>query len=475
LKSVYPVQNNHREAQMNPAKDPESGPVRVAVIGGGPAGTFFAIQYLRLTIERGIKAEVTIFEPKQFEQSGASNCNCCQGVISSALVDQLCRLGLKIPERVIQQRISRYRLITGAGSVCLDAPDGAHIFTVYRGHGPNPDESGPLSFDQFLLDTALKLGARKVSERIARIRFEQRAGPSPAVLTDYEGRSYSADMIIGAFGVNSTTGHEFEQLGFGYRRPSTHAAVMAEFPLVHAADQEGAGNEITVFIPGSRLVQFAVLTPKKDYVTVSLIGKGLNSKDIDQFIPELTGNSSGTDLAVAQSPRCRCAPRFPVRHSPRLAMAHCMIVGDAGISRYYKKGIDSALRSASLAARVLAEYGPADVKNLQRCYERPIQREFRFDNLLGQMMFRMYLMINRYPSLTLAHLRLARGECALAGIAMHRLRWVLWNMFTGDAPYRIILLHCLDPRLAFGVICSILRTLAGGKKMLKRESCNAGR
>lgn len=458
---------------MNPDKDTQEMPVRVAVIGGGPAGAFFAINYLRLAVERGINAELTIFEPKQFEKGGASNCNCCQGVISSALVDELDRLGLEIPERVIQQRIYRYRVITGVGNVCLEAPEGAHIFTVYRGHGPNPDESGPLSFDQFLLDTALKLGALKVSERIARIRFEK--GPASVVLTDYEGRSYPADMVIGAFGVNSTTGHEFEQLGFGYRRPSTHAAVMAEFPLVRTVDPEGAGSEITVLIPGSRPVQFAVLTPKKDYVTVSLIGKGLTPKDIEPFMPGLTNSSSGTGLEVANSPRCRCAPRFPVRHSPRLAMAHCMIVGDAGISRYYKKGIDSALRSASLAARVLAEYGPADVKNLERCYERPIQREFRFDNLLGQMMFRIYLMINRYPLLTLAHLRLARGECALAGIARQRLRWVLWNMFTGDAPYRRILLHCLDPRLAFGVICSILRTLVGGKRMLERESCNAGR
>ncbi len=460
---------------MYPEKAPEKKPVRVAVIGGGPAGTFFAINYLRLAAERGIKAELTIFEPKQFEKGGASNCNYCQGVISSSLVDELCRLGLKIPERVIQQRINRYRLITGAGSVCLDAPEGAHIFTVYRGHGPNPDESGPLSFDQFLLDTALKLGARKVSERIARIRFDKGKGPAPAVLTDYEGRLYPADMVIGAFGVNSTTGHEFEQLGFGYRRPSTHAAVMGEFPLVRAVDPEGAGSEITVLIPGSRPVQFAVLTPKKDYVTVSLIGKGLTLKDIEPFMPGLTSSSSGAGLEVANSPRCRCAPRFPVRHSPRLAMAHCMIVGDAGISRYYKKGIDSALRSASLAARVLAEYGPADVKNIERCYERPIQREFRFDNLLGQMMFRIYLMINRYPLLTLSHLRLARGECALAGIAKQRLRWVLWNMFTGDAQYRKILLHCLDPRLVFGVICSILRTLVGGKKMLQQGNCNADR
>jgi len=437
--------------------------VRVAVIGGGPAGAFFSIRYLSLCREKGIEAQVTIFEPKLFERGGPSNCNCCQGVLSSALVSELEALGLALPERVVQQRITRYRLVTGVGSLCLEAPAGSHILTVYRGHGPNPDRSGRLSFDQFLLDTALALGATKISRRIERVALHP-SGPAPVHLTDELGQRYAADMLIGAFGVNSTTGLQFERLGFGYSRPATHAAVLAEFPLPEGLRPAGAGSEIVVFIPGERPVQFGVITPKKDYMTVSLVGKGLSLTDLEEFVRR-TGPEGG-------APRCRCAPRFPVQHSPRLAAAHCLIVGDAGISRYYKKGIDSALRSASLAAEVLTACGPADEKGLRREYERRIQGEFGLDNRLGQLMFRLYDRINRVPSLTLAHIRLARGECPLSGLAAHRLRWVLWNMFTGDAPYRRIFLHCLDPRLAFGVICSSLRVLLSGKKALGQENGN---
>ncbi|MCE5271318.1 hypothetical protein LLH00_08530 [bacterium] len=446
-------------------------PVRVAVIGGGPAGAFFSIRYLSLCRENGIEARVTIFEPKLFERGGPSNCNCCQGVLSSALVSELEALGLALPERVVQQRITRYRLVTGVGSLCLEAPAGAHILTVYRGHGPHPDRSGRLSFDQFLLDTALGLGAIKVPRRIERVALE-RSGPDPVHLTDELGQRYAADMLIGAFGVNSSTGQQFERLGFGYNRPATHAAVLAEFPMPEGQRPEGAGSEIVVFIPGERPVQFGVITPKKDYVTVSLVGKGLSLSDLEEFVRR-TGLERGAQVATVDgSPRCRCAPRFPVQHSPRLAAAHCLIVGDAGISRYYKKGIDSALRSASLAAEVLVHCGPADERGLRRDYESRIQGEFGFDNRLGQIMFRLYDRINRVPALTLAHLRLARGECPLSGLAAHRLRWVLWNMFTGDAPYRRIFLHCLDPRLAFGVVCSALRVLLSGKKAFGQEHDN---
>ena len=438
--------------------------IRVAVVGGGPAGAFFTIRFLSLARERGLSARVTVFEPKSFEKGGAPNCNYCQGVVSAGLVAQLETLGLTLPRRVIQREIHCYRLVTSAGSLCLEAPDGRNIYTVYRGHGPNPAEPGKLSFDQFLLDSAVSFGARQVTARVTSVRIDKQA-VDPVVLTDSNGETHIADIVIGAFGVNSQVVRDFERLGFGYQRPQTHAAVLAEYPI-----QEGHGrdDEIVVYVPGQRPVQFGVITPKRGYLTVSLIGKGLGQRELTEFMREAPLDYVPKEPLSAVSPHCQCAPRFPVRPARRLAASHCLIVGDAGIARYYKKGIDSALRSATLAAEVLAECGPVNEKELCRRYERRIKREFELDNYVGQFLFRVFEMINRSAALTLAQLRLARGECP-SGLGKRKLRWILWNMFTGDAPYRLILFRCLDPVLILSTLCSALRAILSGEaKRIKR-------
>ena len=43
---------------------------KIAIIGGGPAGCFFAHFASKIAVERGIKVDITIFEGKDFCQKG---------------------------------------------------------------------------------------------------------------------------------------------------------------------------------------------------------------------------------------------------------------------------------------------------------------------------------------------------------------------------------------------------------------------
>ena len=43
---------------------------KIAIIGGGPAGSFFAYFVLKNAEQKGIKVDVTIFEGKSFCQKG---------------------------------------------------------------------------------------------------------------------------------------------------------------------------------------------------------------------------------------------------------------------------------------------------------------------------------------------------------------------------------------------------------------------
>ena len=75
----------------------------VAVIGGGPAGSFFAWFILRYARESGINIHVDIFEPKDFNSPGPSGCNKCGGIVSESLV------GIEHPFAMYRNSIYRKR------------------------------------------------------------------------------------------------------------------------------------------------------------------------------------------------------------------------------------------------------------------------------------------------------------------------------------------------------------------------------
>ena len=83
---------------------------QVAIIGGGPAGCFFALQLLRYTHQKGLQVNVTLFEGRNFNVVGPQNCGKCAGILSGRLQENLRTFGLVIPPVVIQDRINSYVL-----------------------------------------------------------------------------------------------------------------------------------------------------------------------------------------------------------------------------------------------------------------------------------------------------------------------------------------------------------------------------
>jgi flavin-dependent dehydrogenase len=126
---------------------------KIAVIGGGPSGSFFSIFALKMAKMIDKKINITIFEQKDFTKDGPAGCNRCGGVISEHLVQTLAVEGINLPPEVVQRGISSYVLHTQKGDVSIESP--AHekrIATVYRGGGPRGTEEKELkSFDDFLL------------------------------------------------------------------------------------------------------------------------------------------------------------------------------------------------------------------------------------------------------------------------------------------------------------------------------------
>ena len=83
---------------------------RVAVIGGGPAGSFFSYFLLDMAERIGLQIHVDIFEPRDFNATGPGGCNMCGGVVKTEL---MMRVGADGYEEALKQPYAREMDFTG--------------------------------------------------------------------------------------------------------------------------------------------------------------------------------------------------------------------------------------------------------------------------------------------------------------------------------------------------------------------------
>lgn len=149
---------------------------RIAVIGGGPAGSFFSYFLLEMGARVGLKLKVDIFEPKDFHGPGPAGCNHCGGIVSESLVQILAAEGINLPPSVVQRAIDSYMMHTDAGSVRIQLPlHEKRIAALFRGGGPKTfTQHHYKSFDGFLQNLAIEKGANVIRERVVDISWEEK-------------------------------------------------------------------------------------------------------------------------------------------------------------------------------------------------------------------------------------------------------------------------------------------------------------
>jgi flavin-dependent dehydrogenase len=415
---------------------------RVGVVGGGPAGAFFAYFLLRMAESIGLELAVDIYEPRLFSHGGPAGCNHCGGIVSESLVQMLAAEGINLPPTVVQRGIDSYMLHMDVGDVRIETPRfEKRIAAVFRGNGPREGNGQNIaSFDEHLLKLACSQGAKVIRKLVHKIDWQ--GGRPQIVGNDCASERY--DLVAIAAGVNSQALNLFRNGAPDYKPAGAVKTFICEFHLGRETIQQCLGSSMHVFLLDLPRLEFAALIPKGDFVTLCILGKDVDERLVEDFLnsPEVRNCFPG-----ARVPRlaCHCFPRVNTRGAVRPYADRMVWVGDCSVARLYKDGVGSAYRTAKAAAGTAVFQGVSSAD-----FERhfwPACSALDFDNVIARGIFAGTHLIQKAAFLRRTVLRMTAREQLHEG--RRHMSSVLWDVFTGSAPYKEVLLHSLHP--GFGV------------------------
>lgn len=440
----------------------------VVVVGGGPAGSFFAIRALSKARELGRTLNLTILERKTevcFYRPLAfcswEGCNYCAGGISPRLADVLKENDITLPEEVVEGRATEVTVHGDWKSIELPVPEGREMLTVFRGSRPKQRSGRYTNFDSFLLHRAAEEGARVLTAEVRDVRRSSSGRPvvSYRLVTEETSSEIEADFVAIAAGVNRIPGMDLEsdpvfgalaKVMPGLRPPKVRKAVICEMQAQEELLRTMEG-EVHFAQYGSKQlsIEMSSLIPKGQWITVVLLGKSIDRADPSQYLGIAEGFMALPHIKRLLPRRaqlrtvCACHPNMAVgaAHNPfgdRIAL-----VGDMVVSRLYKDGLYSAyVTGSALADCILAE--GIDRASLKKRY-LPVVRGFHLDNRFGRAVFALSRVVFSRPVLSRILYQAILTERKTKPERKRRLADVLWRTVSGDDSYRRILKAMFHP------------------------------
>ncbi len=428
-----------------PAKGPDVGfrledGARVAVVGGGPAGSFFSYFLLELAERAGVTLKVDVYEPRDFSTCAPQGCNMCGGIISESLVQALATEGIGLPPTVVQRGIDSYVLHTDVGNVRIDTPlNEMRIAAVFRGPGPRDARDTRWgSFDGFLQERVRERGAEVIRSRVDELGWES---GRPRIRTR-DGSVAVYDFVAVAVGVNTGALKTFREAVAGYRPPRTTRTYIGEYFLGEQNVARILGSSMHVFLLSIPRIEFAAIIPKGGYATVCLLGRDIDNALVQSFLDSPVVRECLPPDSYAGHCSCHCWPSINVRGAVRPFSDRIVFIGDSGFARLYKDGIGAAYRTAKAAATT-ALFNGVSAADFEKHYW-PACRAIGEDNRIGVLTFAVSRRVQGIGFLLRALLRMVSAEQREAG-ERRRMSLVLWDLFTGSASYKNIFLRTLQP------------------------------
>jgi len=433
----------------------------VAVVGGGPAGSFFAIHLLREARRLNRRLDVVIVEkrgPIELDTSvlGCRGCTFCAGGISPRLHQILEEQRLSVPDEIVQGRFD-YVWIQGQWkNFRLRVPKDMRMYSVFRGSLPGRRSGSPAGFDGFLLGEAVKEGARMLYGRVESMAYGTSGLPRLTVRTESgETTPLDASFVTIATGINGHCGLDYrdDSLIASVRRLNpafvpgrSRKALIFELDVGEDYLEHNLRREIYFIEYGSKhlALEHTALVPKGRFLTVAMLGKCVDKavlpRDTRQIVhefltlPQIERILPGIQAAPLA---CVCAPRMTVTTARSPFGNRFAIIGDAVGSRLNKDGLFSAHVTASRLAETVLRDG-IDQPALAEGYGKAIQW-LAADNRFGRMVFGLSRVAFTRPVVGRITYQAFATECKVRDEDSRPLTAVLWKIASGTADYGEVL------------------------------------
>lgn len=441
----------------------------VAVIGGGPAGSFFSFFALDFAKRFDLDISIDIYEQKNFTKVGAGGCNHCGGIISESLVQMLATDGIVIPSNIIRSGINTYTLHVEQGKTVINTPSQEQrIASIFRGCGPKGClDTSQRSFDNFLLSLCEEKGAHIILEKIS----EAKRVDDGILITSKTFNEKKYDLVVGAAGLNIKTLEMFSSICPGYIPPKVTRTYINEFYLKQDKVDSYFGNSMHVFLLNLPNITFGALIPKENYVTLVLLGEDIDKEIVASFIDsEQVKGCFPKDLHLDDATQCKCYPFINIKSAKNSFADRVVLIGDSASSKLYKNGIGAAYITGRAAAKAAIFEGICK-KSFKKSYH-PTCKNLNIDNMVGKFIFFVTKIIQRSKFLKEGLLQMVINEQNSKG-DKRLMSTVLWDTFTGSAGYRNILIRFLNPVLLINFIWSIVRSNIYIKNKKNYEKQNA--
>jgi flavin-dependent dehydrogenase len=348
------------------------------------------------------------------------------------------------------------------GRVRIETPlHEKRIGAVIRGSGPRDiQEVKWQSFDGHLQKLSVEKGANVIQDRVVEIELIN----SHPILKTKKGEPQSYDLVTIATGVNSAVARLFKDLNIGYRPPETTKTFICEYYLGGETIDQILGSSMHVFLLNIPRLEFAAIIPKGDYATVCMLGEDIDKDLIQAFLNSNEVKACMPEGWSAEMRSCNCLPRINVEGATQPYADRMVFIGDSGVTRLYKDGIGAAYRTAKAAASTAVFQG-VSAQDFEQHF-MPICKRITRDNSVGKLNFMVTKVIQKLRFTRRALLRMTSIEQQGQPGAERRMSTVLWDMFTGSAPYLDIFKRTLHPKFLGVFVWHVVLAFFGIKQQI---------
>jgi flavin-dependent dehydrogenase len=347
------------------------------------------------------------------------------------------------------------------GDVAIESPvHERRIAALYRGNGPREGADSHLeSFDGYLQNMVVEMGAKVVPELITGVDYND---DKPS-LKYGDGKQAQYDLVAMAAGVNSNIINMLKDLPGDYEPPKTTRGYICEFRSTREEILRILGRAVHVFLLDIPRFEFAAIIPKGQFVTVVMVGEDLDQELVHAFLNDpVVRRTFPTDATPCV---CSCSPLINLGARKRPYGDRVVMVGDSGVTRLYKDGIGAAFRTGKAAATSAVFHG-VSAANFEKHFW-PTCRNIVNDNRVGKVMFATNAIMKNSRLTRKAMLRMAQKEQEKTTARPH-MSTLLWNMFTGSAPYVEMFRGTLHPGFIYNLLLSVGAALVPGRKNAAR-------